>query len=488
MIGHEAFEVEPWAIREAKLDLALLAQSESIFALSNGHLGIRGTLDEGEPSALSGTYLNGFYESYPIHYPERAFGFPEAGQTIVSVADGTPIRLLIDDEPLDVHRGSLKRHERVLDMRSGILERRMLWESIGRRLISITSRRLVSFRYRSVAAISYEVEALDEPMSVALQSNLVANQAEVVATVDPRGAKALGTVLESRLASHRDLRVVLAHTTGTSRLSVAAGMEHLIEADEELRPLVESEPNLGRLTLSATLRPGHPLRITKFLAYHWSSQQSIDWLRDQVDGSLQTALTTGFGGLADAQREYLDEFWSRADVEIDGRDDLQQAVRFGLFQTLQAGARAEERAIAAKGLTGTGYDGHAFWDSEVMVLPVLTYLMPTLARDELLWRHSTLDIARERAAQLGLRGAAFAWRTIHGEECSGYWPAGIAAFHVNAAVADAVRRYVQATNDEEFEREAGNGTARRDGAPVAFARSRARRRRDLSHRRHHGAR
>lgn len=455
MIAHDSFEAEPWTICETKLDLGLLAQSESIFALSNGHLGIRGTLDEGEPCALSGTYLNGFFESYPIHYPERAFGFPEAGQTIVNVSDGTLVRLLIEDEPLDVHRGSLKSHERVLDLRSGILERRLLWQSIGGRSIRVTTRRLVSFRYRSVAAVSYEVEALDEPMSVALQSSLVANKDDVVASADPRGASALGSVLESRLHSHHGMRVVLVHSTKASGLAVASGMDHIIDAREDVDPLVESEPDLGRLTLSATLTPGNPLRFVKFLAYHWSSQQSVEWLRDQVDGSLQSALAEGFQGLEESQKDYLSDFWSRADVEIDDQVELQQAIRFGLFQTLQASARAEERAIGAKGLTGTGYDGHAFWDTESLVLPVLTYMLPGPAKQALIWRHSTLSLARDRAREFGLRGAAFPWRTIHGEECSGYWPAGTAAFHVNASIADAVRRYVLATGDRDFERDYG---------------------------------
>ncbi len=455
MIAHDAFPVEPWVIREKRLDLDLLAQSESIFALSNGHLGMRGTLDEGEPSSLSGTYLNGFFEAYPIAYPERGFGFPEAGQTIVSVTDGTPIRLLMEDEPLDVHRGSLKCHERTLDLRSGILERQLLWRSIGGRSVRVTSRRLVSFRYRSVAAISYEVEALDAPMRVALQSNLIANQSDVVATNDPRGGARLGAVLQGRHHSHHGMRVVLAHQTRQSGLSLAAGMEHFVDAEDEVDPLVESEPDLGRLTLSATLSPGRPLRIVKLLAYHWSSRQSVEWLRDQVDGSLQTALSEGFEGLEKAQREYLDDFWARSDIEIDGDDELQQAIRFSLFQTLQASARAEERAIAAKGLTGSGYDGHAFWDTEALVLPVLTYTLPRLAREALIWRHSTIGLARERAAQFGLRGAAFPWRTIRGEECSGYWPAGTAAFHVNASIADAVRRYVLVTGDDEFERDYG---------------------------------
>jgi alpha,alpha-trehalose phosphorylase len=155
------------------------------------------------------------------------------------------------------------------------------------------------------------------------------------------------------------------------------------------------------------------------------------------------------------QRAYLDQFWDRADVELDGDMELQQAVRFALFHTLQAGARAEQRAIAAKGLTGPGYDGHTFWDSERFILPVLTYAAPQAAGDALRWRHATLDLARERAAQLGLAGAAFPWRTIRGHECSGYWPAGTAAFHVNGDIADAVIRYQAVSGDESFERDVG---------------------------------
>jgi len=164
---------------------------------------------------------------------------------------------------------------------------------------------------------------------------------------------------------------------------------------------------------------------------------------------------TGWEGLLADQRAYLDAFWDRTDVELDGDTELQQAVRFALFHTLQAGARSEQRAIAAKGLTGPGYDGHTFWDTERFVLPVLMYSVPKAAADALRWRHSTLDLARERAEQLGLKGAAFPWRTIRGQECSGYWPAGTAAFHINGAIADAVVRYQRISPDDRFECEVG---------------------------------
>jgi alpha,alpha-trehalose phosphorylase len=455
VISHEDYPVEPWCIRETNLDLELIDEAESLFALANGHLGLRGNLDEGEPRGLSGTYLNGFYESFPLQYGEAGYGFAEDGQAVVNVTDGKILRLLVEDEPFDVHRGILTRHERLLDLRTGVLERRVDWTSQAGDSVRVTSRRLVSFDLRSVAAIEYVVEAVDRPLRVALQSNLIANQPQAEASKDPREAASIGPVLEQQWAGGHDLRSILAHSTRRTDLRVAAGMDHQIESAFANTTLNQTEGDLGRVTISGRLEPGKPLKVVKFLAYHWSSQQSVEWLCDQVDASLEIATAEGFEALAEAQRRYLDAYWEVADVELDGDDEVQQGLRFALFQILQASARAETRAIAAKGLTGNGYDGHAFWDSESFVLPALTYTRPDLVRDALIWRHSILPQARERAHQLRLDGAAMPWRTIHGEECSGYWPAGTAALHVNAAVADAVRRYLFATGDADFERDYG---------------------------------
>ncbi len=456
MIQHPTFpQPYPWAVRETGFDRAFLPQSESIFALANGHMGLRGNLDEGEPRGRSGTYLNGVYESYPLEYGERGYGWPEDGQELVPVADGKVIRLLVEDEPFDVRRGTLERHERVLDLRSGILSRDVLWRSESGRAVAVRSQRLVSFVDRNVAAIAYEVEALENPLRVAVQSNLVANQPEADEPDDPRSAHALAACLDAQLAVDHGYRVVLVHQTRRSGLGVAAGMEHVLTADQPVETLIQTEPDLGRLTVSVALKPGQTLRVVKFLAYHWSSVQSMEWLRDQVDASLENALATGFDGLAAQQREYLDRFWERADIEIDGDLEIQQALRFALFHVLQAGARAEGRAIPAKGLTGPGYNGHTFWDAEAFVLPVLGLILPGAVRSALRWRHKTLPLARRRAALLGLRGADFPWRTIHGEECSAYWPAGAAAFHVNGAIGAAVARYVSYIGDREFERETG---------------------------------
>src|SRR5581483_8931297 len=450
-----ALTVEPWSVRETALDMEELGRTESIFALSNGHIGLRGNLDEGEPYALPGTYLNSFYELRPLPHAESGYGYPESGQTIVNVTNGKIIRLLVNDEPLDVRYGELLAHERELDLRAGVLRRSADWRSPAGTAVRVRSTRLVSFVQRAVAAILYEVEPLGEPLRVVVQSELVANEPAPPRSGDPRAAAALEAPLVAVSHFHHDARVVLVHSTRTSRLGMAAGMDHVIDGPAGTDVAAESLPDVGRVTVATDLAVGERLRIVKLVAYSWSSRRSHAALRDEVVAALAEARHTGWDGLLAEQHAYLDGFWGNADVEIDGDTELQQAVRFAIFHTLQGAARAEQRAIAAKGLTGPGYDGHTFWDTERFILAALTYTLPRAAADALRWRHSTLDLARERASQLGLAGAAFPLRTIRGHECSGYWPAGTAAFHVNADIADAVVRYRAATDDDAFELEVG---------------------------------
>ena len=456
MIVQNAFPVEAWQLRETFLDVDMLAQSESLFALSNGHIGMRGNLDEGEPHGLPGTYLNNFYELRPLPYAEAGYGYPESGQTLINVTNGKLIRLLVDDEPFDVRYGEVRRHERVLDLRAGVLTRDVEWLTPTERLVRIRSTRLVSLTQRAVAAIRYTVEPLDDqPLRVVVQSELVANEQLPEASDDPRVAASLHHPLQAEHQARHDLSAVLVHSTNASKLRIAAAMDHLFDGASDCTTQTEVYDDLARVTLTTVLQPGQRLELTKYLAYGWSAVRSVPAIRDQVAAALTGARHAGWDGLLAEQRAFLDEFWSNADVEVDGDAELQQAVRFALFHVMQSGARAERRPIPAKGLTGDGYDGHCFWDTETFVLPVLTYTMPHAVADELRWRCSTLDQARERATQLGLEGATFPWRTIHGEECSAYWPAGTAAFHVNADVADAAIRYVNATGDTDFDRTTG---------------------------------
>lgn len=454
MIEHPAFTVEEWNIRETQLHLDTLAQTESIFALSNGHMGLRGNLDEGEPCGLPGTYLNSVYESHPLSSAETAYGEPEAGQTIINVTNGKLMRLLVDDEPFDMRYGKVQSHERDLDLRAGVLRRNVLWSSPAGRTVKIRSTRIVSFTQRAIAAICYEVEATKDPVRVVVQSELVANEELPTLGKDPRSGF-LGGQLVSDEHYAQDTTGLLIHHTQVSNLRISAAMDHHIEGPAETVVEAQSSPDIARLTITAQLQPGEHLRIVKFIAYGWSSKRSRPALHDQVIAALSAVRLTGWDGLLREQRAYLDEFWDNSDVELEGDPEIQQAVRFALFHVLQAGSRGEQRPIPAKGLTGPGYEGHAFWDTEIFVLPMLTLTSPQATVDALHWRASTLDQARDRARQLGLQGAAFPWRTISGKECSGYWPASTAAFHINADIAYAVVQYIKATNDFAFEEETG---------------------------------
>jgi len=448
------FPVEPWCVRETTLDLDRLGQSETALALSNGHIGLRGNLDEGEPYGIPGSYLNSFFEERPLPYAEAGYGYPEEGQTVVNVTNGKVIRLLVEDEPFDVRYGEVHSHERELDLRAGTLRRRTDWTSPAGKRVEVRSSRLVSFVHRGIAAICYEVEAV-ERTRIIVQSELVANEEVPVQTDDPRVAAALDHPLVAVSQDVEQHGVLLVHRTRGSGLTMAAGMDHEVSVPGRVEEETDAREDWARTTITCILKPGEVLRIVKYLSYGWSSQRSPEAVRDQAAAALTGARYDGWEGLLQHQRDYLDDFWDAADVQIEGDDVLQQAVRFALFHVLQAGARAERRALPAKGLTGPGYDGHSFWDTEGFVLPVLMYTAPSSAVDALRWRHSILGLAKERARTLDLQGAVFPWRTIRGQETSAYWPAGAAAFHLNAVIAYAVERYRTVTGDESFEADGG---------------------------------
>jgi alpha,alpha-trehalose phosphorylase len=444
---------DPWCITEDTVPHDSLRQAESIFALSNGHIGLRGTLDEPEPCGMPGTYLNSLYEERDLTYPESGYAFPDSSQTIVDAPNGKLLTLTVDGEPLDVRTGTVLLHTRRLDLRAGTLHRDVEWESPGGSAVRVRSTRLVSFPRPSTAVIRYEVEALDRTVRVRVDSDLLANAEQTEQRDDPRAATVLHQPFAAVQQSSAPDGGILVHRTKRSGIGVASAVAHRVSAPGAVRTVVGADR--VRTTITADLAPGDTLRIDKVLAYAWDGHRTPDTLSEAARADRDAAARAGWDALVAEQRTYLDDFWDAADVELDGDPEVQQAVRFGLFHVLQAGAQAGPHPIAAKGLTGNGYDGHVLWDTESFVLPVLTYTHPGCVAEALRWRHATLGAARDRAQELRLAGAAFPWRTIGGQECSGYWPAGTAALHLNADIADAVLRYAAATGDHAFMRDAG---------------------------------
>jgi len=297
VILQEAFAVEPWALREVHLDLGLLAQTESLFTLSNGHVGWRGNLDEGEPHGLPGSYLNGVYETRPLPYAETAYGLPESGQEVINVTNGKLVRLFVDDEPFDVRYGHLRAHQRTLDFRAGTLSRTAEWVSPAGRAVRVSSTRLVSLTQRAIAAIRYEVEPLEHSARIAVQSELLANEQTPVSSSDPRVAAALENPLVSEYAHATDVSVVLVHSTKRSKLRIAAAMGHLIEGPSDVLTECRGFDDGGVVTAAVVLKPGQKLTVTKFVAYGWSGSRSLPGVRDQVWAALTAARQTGWDGL-----------------------------------------------------------------------------------------------------------------------------------------------------------------------------------------------
>ena len=275
MITQRAYAVEPWTVREHSLDLDVLAQSESVFALSNGHVGWRGNLDEGEPHGLPGAYLNGVHELHPLPYAEAGYGYPESGQTVINVTNGKVIRLLVDDEPFDLRYGRLVSHERTLDLRRGVLERSCEWISPAGSRIRVRSTRLVSLTQRAIAAVAYEVEPVDSRTRVVIQSELVTNESLPGPDGDPRAARTLKSPLEAEEDLAKDHRLRLVHRTRRSGLRVAVAADHVIDGPESTTTGCESNVDMARLTVTSVLEPGQRLRVEKLVAHGWSGAVQI---------------------------------------------------------------------------------------------------------------------------------------------------------------------------------------------------------------------
>lgn len=450
-------EINEWEIVEPELDLDSLGHSESVFALSNGYLGVRGTLDEGEPTVSPGTYLAGFYERFRLPHAEPGYGYPEFGQAIINATDGKVIRLIVDDSPFDVRLGTLHSHRRTLSMRDGTLTREVEWSTPRGRRVKVTSTRLVSFEYRSVSAVRYTVTALDDQVRIILQSELIANESSAPGgrSNDPRVAHVLDAPLHAVAQERSTSGALLVHRTKRSNITVAAATAHEISSTADTEMFVETRPDWARTTMVAELLPGESLTLTKYIGHSTLASRSVPILRSQVSAAIASARHDRWEGLLARQAAHLRAFWDDADVEVTGRPKLTGMLRFSLFQVLQASLRNEGAPVGAKGLTGSGYSGHTFWDTEAFLAPVLASVLPDACADVLRWRASTIDLARARAAELGLKGAAFPWRTIDGTEASAYWPASTAAMHINADIVRAFELYRWATGDESLELDGG---------------------------------
>ncbi len=457
---------DEWRIVETRYSDDYVARAETVFSLGNGFLGVRGTFEEGRPAVSPGTYVNGFHETWPIVHAEEAHGLARVGQTIINVPDTTIFKLYVDDEPLFLATARVRDYRRILDMRAGTLSREFVWALASGKHVRVRSCRLVSFEHRHLVAMTYEVTMLDHAAPVAISSQ-VANRQDTRPVdeipehrpSDPRLAKVLPErVLNAQVTEQADGRILLGYRTTNSKMTLAVGVDHVIDAACPYQVEGSVEQDSGEILITADASPGVPIRITKFATYQGSRSIPAPELVDRSRRTLDRALRVGFDILVRQQRQQLELFWDRADVRVESRADQvrrQQAIRWNLFQVAQASWRAENAGISAKGLTGHAYDGHYFWDTEIYVLPFLSYTQPRIAANLLRHRHSMLDRARERATVMSQKGALFPWRTLTGQEASANFQAGTAQYHINADIAYAIRRYTNVQGDLDLMCEVG---------------------------------
>jgi alpha,alpha-trehalose phosphorylase len=445
------YPVDEWRMIERQFYPKFIPQTESFFSIGNGYIGMRGNFDEGRPYFQNSTMINGFYESWPIVYGEEAYGFAKTGQTIVNVPDCKIIKLYIDDEPFYLPRAALDKYERVLDMKSGFLTRDIIWETPYGKKVSINSKRLVSFKDRHLAVISYEVTLLNADAPVAISSEMVIHKNDQEEEYDPRTTYGFKTnVLDNVYHGCDDLRIIQGYTTKSSRMNLACGMDHIIETECPYTSKYDCRDGSGKVVFNIHGKKGKTFRILKYISYATSPKTHPRDLGERCIWTMNRSIEAGFDEVVDEQKKFMKEFWKKGDIQIKGYASMQQAIRFNLFHMLQAAGRTEDSGVPAKGLTGLGYEGHYFWDSEIYIMPFFMYTFPRVARNLLHFRYTMLDQARKRAQVVGHRGALFPWRTINGEEASSYYAAGTAQYHINADIMYALKKYVDVSGDENF--------------------------------------
>ncbi|GAA5155061.1 glycosyl hydrolase family 65 protein [Microbacterium pseudoresistens] len=465
MIDRDVFPVDPWQLVETRFPHEEPGVPETLFALGNGYLGLRGNHIEGRDAHEHSTFINGLHETWRIRHPEQAYGFAEVGQTIVNAPDAKVMRVYVDDEPLNFDEADVREYRRALDFRTGVLRRELLWVTPSGKRVRMNDERMVSFDERHLAVLRLEVtiENADAPVTISCQllnrqdgEDVYGGVPSMTATAgkagfDPRKAERISErVLEPAEYWQDDLRSALSYRVADSGMTLAVVADHIMETENEFTARRLIEPDIAKNVFRVQAKAGVPTRVTKLVSYH--SSRGVP-PRELVDRCRRTLDRVAFEGVQEQfgkQERWLRGFWERSDVTIAAHDDLQQATRWCLFQLAQAAARADGAGVPAKGVSGSGYSGHYFWDTEVYVLPFLTYTSPQWARNALRARVLMLPAARARARMLSEEGALFPWRTINGEEASAYYAAGTAQYHINADISFALGKYVRATGDDEF--------------------------------------
>ena len=426
-----------------------LALDETLFHVANGYIGVRGNFEEGYGPGLEtirGCYANGYYDTVPLSYPEKLCGFPEQAQRIVNLPDFQTMLLFLDGERVGLFDGEALHFERELDMEAGVYARRFTVRTPGGKTVSCEIKRMASFARPELFFTSYTVTSADFDGTAEIVCPIDCDVLNYAAEGDPRVASERVRHIIMKKTETRGCYAGVEVETAVSRLRLAVCSYVDGPADS-----ADDAGRGTRTTVSAKLAPGQSFCAKRYVTVSDARR------RPDPAAHAKKVLGESIGApLFDEQREFLRDFWKRARVELGGCRELQDGLAFNIYSLLQSAGRDSVSSVAAKGLSGEGYEGHFFWDTEIYIFPFFLYTQPEIAKSLLAFRHGTLGGAREHARTMGhAKGALYPWRTISGSECSSYFPSGSAQYHLTGDVAYAFMQYYYATGDTEFFAEKG---------------------------------
>lgn len=438
-----------WQYQNNALDMDQLLVDESLFTLANGYLGIRGCFEEGYDTAaatIRGTYINGVYDTLPVTHPEKLYGFPDFQDKQPNLVDLQSIHIELDGERVSLFSGAHKDYKRTLYLDKGYTLRSFTYTSKQGKKAKITIKRLVSLSIKELFAQEIQVTY---PGNIKIVSAMRTNVSNYTNPNDPRVGSEHARLLRIKSAEVEGCQLKSTFETVHSKISLACGSRHKVETlaggQVEARPVHSEEEGLYSLVFEGQDK----LTLCKYNAYSDGIRESQP--QDKVERVLDQVESTGFEDLVSQQIDHLKSYWDTSDIIIEGNDMDQLSIRFNMYQLFQSVGRDRFSNISAKGLSGEGYEGHYFWDTEIYVLPTFQLSQNEIAKNLLLYRYNQLDAARQRARQLGhKRGVKFPWRTISGIECSAYYPAGTAQYHINGDVAHSFIQHYIYNEDLDF--------------------------------------
>ncbi len=448
------FRKEGFSDQEGELLL-----NETLFHNANGYLGVRGNFEEKYPEgypSVRGQYVNGFYNYTDMKQAEKHYGFTERKQTMVNLLDTQTMILSLDGETVDLFHGKVTKFVRSLDMKGGVTERSFCWESPSGKRANIQIIRMTSFVKLPLFTIEYRITPLNFSGKAMMES---VHSGDVSNYFNPKDSRVAGEkIVHMKVTDRRtgeaegESYSLLCSETLRSGLQAASVVLHKVSADCQQEYTIEEKEVKDRISFQ--VQEQECTTVIKYTVicdskrYKQTEEAALQQMREAVERPLKYWY--------EKQKAYLEQFWENAEVEIEGDEELNLSVHYNLYQLLQSVGKDEFCNIGAKGLSGEGYEGHYFWDTEMYIIPFFSLTQPELAKNLLSFRHQILPKARENARVLGHKaGAAYPWRTIDGEECSGYFPSGGAQYHINGDIVYALVQYYLITEDWEFMREKG---------------------------------